>query len=69
MEALIQSYVANQQFMGAVLVARGDSVLLDNGYGSADIAWGISNTPTTRFRIASVSKQFTAAAVMRLGKH
>ena len=66
MEALIQSYVANQQFMGAVLVARGDSVLLDNGYGSADIAWGISNTPTTRFRIASVSKQFTAAAIMRL---
>ena len=52
--------------MGAVLVAQGDGVLLNKGYGSADIAWGISNTPATRFRIASVSKQFTAAAIMRL---
>ena len=66
MDALIQSYVANQQFMGAVLVAQGDRVLLNKGYGSANIAWSISNTPATRFRIASVSKQFTAAAIMRL---
>ena len=66
METLIQSYVADKQFMGAVLVARGDEVLLSKGYGTADIAWSISNTPATRFRIASVSKQFTAAAIMRL---
>lgn len=52
-------------FHGAVLVARGGRVLLRKGYGPADSA-GRPNGPGTRFRIASMSKQFTAMAVMRL---
>lgn len=66
MEELIQSYVTPGQFMGAVLVARGDTVLLSKGYGSADLEWAIPNDPTTKFRIGSVTKQFTAAAILLL---
>ncbi|HEU4323473.1 MAG TPA: serine hydrolase domain-containing protein [Roseiflexaceae bacterium] len=53
-------------FQGAVLVARDGQILLRSGYGMAETAAGTPNTPTTRFRLASVSKQFTAMAVMQL---
>jgi CubicO group peptidase (beta-lactamase class C family) len=51
---------------GSVLIARGDRVLLSKGYGMADLEHGVPNTPATVFRIASVSKPITAAAVMKL---
>ncbi len=66
MEQVIQSYVANKQFMGSVLVARGTDILLDKGYGFADLEWDIPNSPTTRFRLGSVTKQFTAASILLL---
>lgn len=53
-------------FQGSVLVAKGDTVLLSKGFGLADQARGVPNTPTTRYRIASLSKQFTAAAILVL---
>ena len=53
-------------FWGAVLVARGDAVLHAAGYGMADVDRNIPNTPEKRFRIASITKQFTAAAVLQL---
>src|SRR4051794_8822547 len=65
-EQIIQSQVANHHFMGSVLVARGDTVLLDRGYGSANLEWQIPNSPTTKFRLGSVTKQFTAACVLFL---
>ena len=54
------------RFSGAVLVARGDAVLFRQAYGMADRARGAPLTPEARFRIASLSKQFTAAAVLQL---
>ena len=66
MDQIIQSYVANNQFMGAVLVARGDQVLLSKGYGFANLEWNIPNTPETKFRLGSLTKQFTAASVLIL---
>lgn len=57
---------ASGQFMGVVLVTRGDQVLLREAYGPADSETGAANTPDSRFRLASVSKQFTAAAILRL---
>jgi D-alanyl-D-alanine carboxypeptidase len=54
-------------FSGAVLVARHGQVL-ERAYGLADREWSISNTPRTRFRIGSLTKQFTAAAVMLLAQ-
>jgi len=52
-------------FWGAVLVARGEEVLLARGYGHADYA-SRPNTARSLFEIASVSKPFTATAVLRL---
>jgi CubicO group peptidase (beta-lactamase class C family) len=49
-----------------VLIVRGGSVLLRKGYGDADLARQIPNAPETRFRIASLTKQFTAAAILLL---
>ena len=45
---------------------RATDCLLDKGYGAADLEWDIANTPTTRFRIGSLGKQFTAAAILLL---
>jgi CubicO group peptidase (beta-lactamase class C family) len=53
-------------FAGSVLAARRGQVLLDKGYGFADEATGEPYTAATVFDIASVSKQFTAAAVLAL---
>jgi CubicO group peptidase (beta-lactamase class C family) len=58
------SYTANNAFMGSVLVVDGDQVLLDKAYGMAVLEWNISNTPDTKFRLGSVTKQFTAALVL-----
>jgi len=52
-------------FWGAVLVAKGGEILLAKGYGEADYDER-ANTANTLFEIASTSKQFTAAAVLRL---
>ena len=40
MDQIVQTYVANHQFMGSVLVARGRQVLLSKGYGSANLELG-----------------------------
>lgn len=53
-------------FSGSVLVARRGAVLLDAGYGFADQERGEPYTAATQFDIASVSKQFTAAAILEL---
>jgi CubicO group peptidase (beta-lactamase class C family) len=66
MNKIVESYVSSKQFMGSVLVARGNQVLLSKGYGQANLEWNIPNAPATRFRIASVTKQFTAACVLLL---
>src|SRR5215510_13075372 len=66
MDQIVQTFVTDKQFMGSVLVARGDEVLLSKGYGSANLEWGIPNTSSTKFRLASVTKQFTAAAILIL---
>ena len=53
-------------FAGAVLVTRGSDTLLDRGYGEADRDAHVPNAPELRYPIGSLTKQFTAAAVMRL---
>ena len=53
-------------FNGTVLVAEGGELVYAAGVGDADKSWGIPNTTETKFRIASLTKQFTAALVLRL---
>jgi len=50
----------------AVLVARDGNVLYRKGFGYADIKNKILITPDTKFRIGSVTKQFTASAILKL---
>lgn len=66
MDDVVQSYVRDKTFMGTVLVARGNDVILSKGYGSANLEWNIPNTPTTKFRLGSITKQFTAASILLL---
>src|ERR1041385_1517299 len=66
MDQIVQSYVSNHQFMGTVLVAKGNQVLFSKGYGSANLDWNIPNTPNTKFRLGSITKQFTAASILLL---
>lgn len=66
MEEIVQSYVSNKQFMGTVLVAQGEKVLLDKGYGYANLEWQIPDSPEAKFRLGSVTKQFTAASILLL---
>jgi CubicO group peptidase (beta-lactamase class C family) len=56
-------------FQGAILVARDGQVIVSKGYGMADAEHGTPNTAQTRFRLASVTKQFTAAAIVILQAH
>jgi len=52
------------RFSGAVRISQRGHILVDHGYGAADRRRGRPNTPRTAFQIASISKQFTAAAVL-----
>ncbi len=54
------------RFTGAVLVARDGKVLFARGYGMANLEHSIPNSPSTKFRLGSITKQFTAAAILQL---
>ncbi len=66
MDQIVQSYAAGHAFMGSVLVARGAQVVFSKGYGSANLEWDVPNSPGTKFRLGSVTKQFTAASILLL---
>ena len=58
--------VRDAHLRGVVLVTAGDSVVFDLCAGPADERSGTANGHDTRFQLASVSKQFTAAAIVLL---
>lgn len=65
-DSLVTAYHEAGLFNGAVLVGRGDSAVYAKGIGDADMEWNVENTPSTRFHIGSVTKQFTAALILQL---
>lgn len=62
----IVSRFAEDGFTGAVLVARDGAIVAEMAVGHADLEGTVPNTPETLFEIASLTKQFTAAAVLKL---
>lgn len=66
MQQIIQSYVANKTFMGTVLVSKDGKLLVNQGYGFADLEWNVPNVPEAKFRLGSLTKQFTAASILLL---
>jgi CubicO group peptidase (beta-lactamase class C family) len=65
-DAYVRPYADTNNFSGAILVERDGNALFQKAYGFADREHHTPNTPQTRFHIASISMQFTAAAVLRL---
>ena len=65
-DAYLKPFVEGKNFTGVVLVAKDGKVLVNKGYGMADYELNVSNSVKTRFHIASVSKPFTASAILIL---
>ena len=62
----IQSYVQAGRFTGSVLLAKGGTVVYSKGFGMANLELDVPNKPETKFRLGSITKQFTAAAILQL---
>ena len=65
-DSLMGNYQALGLFNGSVLVADQGQVVFKKGYGLANMEWNIANTPDTKFRLGSITKQFTATLVLQL---
>lgn len=65
-DACVNYYMDLGGYSGAILIARNGEVLLKEGYDMANYELDVPNTPHTKFQIASVSKSFTAAAIIFL---
>ncbi|MBP9095144.1 MAG: serine hydrolase [Ignavibacteria bacterium] len=65
-DELVSKYAEIGVFNGSVLVGENGNVFFEKGYGYADREQKLQNTPETKFRIASLTKQFTAMLIMQL---
>lgn len=65
-ETYIRARAALGHFNGTVIVARNDKIIFQRGIGFADFEQRSRATPATRYAVASLTKQFTAAAVLQL---
>jgi CubicO group peptidase (beta-lactamase class C family) len=66
----ISTYLAAReklgQFNGVLLAMKDGKVIFERAYGWASVEQNVRNTPRTRFNVASITKQFTAAAILQL---
>lgn len=67
-DALVRQYADNRQFNGSVLVAENGQIIVKKGYGMANMEWSIANAPDTKFRLGSITKQFTAMLIVQLAE-
>jgi len=63
-DKLATQYADCCAFTGTVLVSEHDKVIFKKGYGYADREWNIPNAPDVKFRLGSITKQFTSMLVM-----
>lgn len=59
-------YKNTEKFNGTILVAHKEQTLYKQSFGKANYDWDIPNTATTKFRIGSITKIFTAVAILML---
>ena len=62
----LEELVTDKKFKGSILIAHQEEVILKKAYGLADIKNSVPNEINTRFMIASMTKQFTAACILML---
>lgn len=67
-DELMKLYHSYGQFNGSVLVAENGRVIYKKGFGLANMEWNVPNETDTKFRLASVTKQFTAALILKLAE-
>ncbi|WP_339726922.1 serine hydrolase [Maribacter stanieri] len=65
-DELLKEYLAYNKFNGSALVAKDGKVIFKKGYGMANMEWDIPNSPNTKHRLGSVTKQFTAMLILQL---
>lgn len=58
--------VTGNNFSGSILISQNKQGIINKGYGLANITYDIPNSPQTKFHIASLSKIFTAASILKL---
>ena len=64
-DTLVSQYAECCLFSGTVLVSQHDRVIFKKGYGLANREWKIPNAPNVKFRLGSITKQFTSMLVMQ----
>ena len=69
LEQYMDAQFAINDFSGTVLVSKKDSILFKKAYGFADYEWKVKNVMDSKFSLASVSKQFTAVAILQLAEN
>lgn len=67
-EQLLTKYNEYGQFNGSALVAENGKVIFKKGFGQANMEWNIPNQSDTKFRLGSISKQFTAFLIVKLAE-
>ena len=65
-DEIIAKYHEYNLFNGSVLIFKDGKELLKKSYGKANLTWNIDATAETKFRIGSITKQFTAMLIMQL---
>lgn len=66
LDRVLAGYQRNRAFIGSALVAKGGKIILDKGYGMANIELDVPDGPATKFRLGSITKQFTATSILQL---
>jgi CubicO group peptidase (beta-lactamase class C family) len=67
-DQFVQEFAGQHRFQGSVLLAREGKPLFRKSYGLANAEWEIANTPETKFRLGSITKQFTSALILQLAE-
>jgi CubicO group peptidase (beta-lactamase class C family) len=65
-DAYLQTELKAERFAGSVMVAKSNQIVFMKGYGLANRELEVANAPNTKFRLASVTKQFTALCILIL---
>ncbi|MCK4783890.1 MAG: beta-lactamase family protein [Desulfobacteraceae bacterium] len=65
-DAFLTALIEQDRFSGSILVAKDGKVVISEGYGMANLEHEVPNTPQTKFRLGSITKQFTAMAILQL---
>ena len=67
-DMLLRSYAQADRFSGVALVAKDGKPIFRKAYGLANREWDVPIAQDTKFRIGSITKQFTAAAILQLAE-